>query len=81
MDIRGHGCSGGQRGGYKVSEVVTDIRQLLDQLELRFEGRLAFGCSIGAKLGLAVAEQEGAYSGTALPYPRFSQSYPRISGI
>ncbi|MCP5406796.1 MAG: alpha/beta fold hydrolase [Chromatiaceae bacterium] len=59
VDIRGHGCSGGQRGGYKVSEVVTDIRQLLDQLEPRFRGPFGlFGCSIGAKLGLAVAEQE-----------------------
>jgi len=59
VDIRGHGCSGGQRGGYKVSEVVADVRQLLDQLQQRFSGPFGlYGCSIGAKLGLAIAEQE-----------------------
>ncbi|MCB1750130.1 MAG: alpha/beta fold hydrolase [Gammaproteobacteria bacterium] len=59
IDIRGHGCSGGRRGGYKVSEVVADVRQLLDRLQQRFDGPFGlFGCSLGARLGLAVAEQE-----------------------
>ncbi len=59
VDIRGHGCSGGQRGGYKVSEVVADIQQLLDRLQQRFSGPFGlYGCSIGSKLGLAVAERE-----------------------
>ncbi|MCP5445724.1 MAG: alpha/beta fold hydrolase [Chromatiaceae bacterium] len=59
VDIRGHGCSGGQRGGYRVSEVVADIQLLLDRLQQRFYGPFGlFGCSLGAKLGLAVAEQD-----------------------
>ena len=59
VDLRGHGCSGGQRGGYKVSEVIADIQQLLDHLQQRFRGPFGlFGCSIGARLGLAVAEQD-----------------------
>ena len=59
VDLRGHGCSGGLRGGYMVSEVVDDIQQLLDQLQQRFHGPFGlFGCSIGARLGLAVAEQD-----------------------
>ena len=59
VDIRGHGCSGGQRGSFRVSEVIADIRQLLDELERRFQGPFGiFGCSLGARLGLAVAEQD-----------------------
>jgi len=59
IDIRGHGCSGGQRGGYRVGEVVADVKQLLDHLQKRFQGPFGlYGCSIGSKLGLAIAEQE-----------------------
>lgn len=59
VDIRGHGFSGGPRGGYRVGEVIADIQQLLDWLQLRFGGPFGiYGCSIGSKLGLAVAERD-----------------------
>ncbi len=59
VDIRGHGYSGGDRGGYKVDEVIADIQLVIDYLQQRFSGPIGlFGCSIGSRLALAVAEQE-----------------------
>lgn len=59
VDVRGHGFSGGPRGGYRVNEVIADIQQLLDRLQSRFGGPFGiYGCSIGSKLGLAVAERD-----------------------
>ncbi len=59
VDLRGHGYSGGNRGCYTVDEVIADIQQVMDYLEQHFSGPIGiFGCSIGARLGLAVAEQD-----------------------
>lgn len=81
VDIRGHGCSGGQRGGYKVSEVVTDIRQLLDQLEPRFRGRLAsLAAPLAPNWDWLLPSRRSVFR-HCFAIPCFSQSYPRISGI
>ena len=59
VDLRGHGYSGGERGGYRVAEVIEDIQQLIDHLQQDYQGPFGlFGCSIGSKLGLAITEQE-----------------------
>ncbi len=59
VDLRGHGYSGGIRGQYRVDEVVDDLCQVIDYLEQHFDGPIGlFGCSIGARLGLAAAERE-----------------------
>lgn len=59
VDLRGHGYSGGSRGDYSVEEVVDDLALVLDYLEENFSGPLTvFGCSIGARLGLALAEAD-----------------------
>ncbi len=59
VDLRGHGLSGGDRGGYRVAEVIDDIKQVIDYLEQDFSGPIGlYGCSIGSRLALAVAEEE-----------------------
>ncbi|MEH6624973.1 MAG: alpha/beta fold hydrolase [Motiliproteus sp.] len=59
VDIRGHGFSGGERGGYKVDEVIADVQLVIDYLQQRFSGPIGlYGCSIGSRLALAVAEVE-----------------------
>jgi len=59
VDLRGHGRSGGPRGDYTVEEVVDDLALVLDYLDEHLPGPLiVFGCSIGARLGLALAEIE-----------------------
>ncbi|MCW9053930.1 MAG: lysophospholipase [Motiliproteus sp.] len=59
VDIRGHGFSGGERGGYTVPQIVEDIQGLLDHLQDHYSGPFGlFGCSIGSKLALSIAEQD-----------------------
>ncbi|WP_207061465.1 alpha/beta fold hydrolase [Motiliproteus sp. SC1-56] len=57
VDLRGHGYSGGPRGRYRVEQVIADLQQVMNHLEARFSGPFGlFGCSLGARLGLALAE-------------------------
>lgn len=59
VDLRGHGYSGGPRGHYRVEQVIADVGEVIDYLEQQFNGPLGiFGCSLGARLGLAVAEAD-----------------------
>ncbi|WP_210395609.1 alpha/beta hydrolase [Motiliproteus sediminis] len=59
IDLRGHGYSGGPRGDYSVEEVIRDLGQVIDYARQHFDGPLVlFGCSIGARLGLAFAEAD-----------------------
>lgn len=59
VDLRGHGYSGGQRGDYRVKQVVADLQQVLDLLEQRYGSPIGvLGCSIGSRLGLALAEAD-----------------------
>lgn len=58
-DLRGHGYSGGSRGEYTVEEVIEDLGLVLDYVDENFAGPvIVFGCSIGARLGLALAEAD-----------------------
>ncbi|OMH30264.1 alpha/beta hydrolase [Motiliproteus sp. MSK22-1] len=59
VDLRGHGYSGGDRGKYTVDQVVEDIQLVIDYVASHYQGPVGlFGCSIGARLALAVAEQD-----------------------
>jgi len=59
LDLRGHGYSGGPRGDYSVEEVIKDLGLVVDYCQQQFSGPLVmFGCSIGARLGLAFAEAD-----------------------
>ncbi len=59
VDLRGHGYSGGRRGEYSIQQVVADISLVLDAVEEELTGPIGlFGCSIGARLGLAAAEAD-----------------------
>ena len=59
VDLRGHGYSGGPRGDYRVEEVIKDLATVVDYCQQQFDGPLVvFGCSIGARLGLAFAEAD-----------------------
>ena len=59
VDLRGHGYSGGSRGEYTVEEVIEDLGLVLDYADENFAGPvIVFGCSIGARLGLALAEAD-----------------------
>lgn len=59
VDLRGHGYSGGNRGDYTVSEVVSDLSQVVDLLSETLNSRIGFfGCSIGAPLARACAEKD-----------------------
>ncbi|NVK43732.1 MAG: alpha/beta fold hydrolase [Oceanospirillaceae bacterium] len=59
VDPRGHGFSGGDRGYYRVEELVSDLQLVLDRLQLEFDGPVAaFGYSGGAISALALAERD-----------------------
>ncbi len=59
VDVRGHGYSGGARGIYRIEEVIEDLQHAIDFLEERYRQRIGvIGCSIGARLGLALAEAD-----------------------
>lgn len=59
VDPRGHGYSGGPRGLFTLPQVVSDLGLVLDHLQTRLSGPIGlFGCSLGARLGLALAEQD-----------------------
>ncbi|GAB4348957.1 MAG: hypothetical protein Kow006_10090 [Gammaproteobacteria bacterium] len=59
VDLRGHGHSGGERGAYRVEEVIGDVGHVIDHFTTRFAGPvLLFGYSIGAPLALATAERD-----------------------
>ncbi len=58
-DLRGHGYSGGERGVYTVSQVISDMKEVVDVLSRSFKGPIGFfGCSIGAPLAMACAEND-----------------------
>ena len=59
IDPRGHGYSGGARGYYRIDEVVADFQLALDYLSEHYNGRIGvIGSSIGARLGLGLAEAD-----------------------
>ncbi|WP_421869209.1 alpha/beta fold hydrolase [Motiliproteus sp.] len=59
IDLPGHGYSGGSRGSYRLDTLIPQLRRLIDQLEKDHCGPFGvFGCSIGSRIGLALAEQE-----------------------
>ncbi|WP_165840039.1 alpha/beta fold hydrolase [Motiliproteus coralliicola] len=59
IDLPGHGYSGGSRGNYRLETLIPQLSQLLDQLEQEHSGPIGvFGCSIGSRIGLALAEQD-----------------------
>lgn len=59
IDLPGHGYSGGSRGNYRLDTLLPELSQLIDQLEKDYPGPVGvFGCSIGSRIGLALAEQE-----------------------
>ena len=59
VDLRGHGYSGGDRGFYTVDQIVDDIKLVLDYIENHYQDPIGlFGCSIGARLALAVTEND-----------------------
>jgi len=59
VDLRGHGYSGGRRGEFTVTESVADLQLLIDHLTEKYTGEInVFGYSLGAVIGLALAEQD-----------------------
>ena len=59
VDLPGHGYSGGERGDYRLDTLVDQLQQVLDHIEKHYSGPIGvFGCSIGSRIGLALAEQD-----------------------
>ncbi len=59
VDLRGHGYSGGERGLYQVKDVIEDLGLVIDYLQAEFNDKIGiFGCSIGGRLALAMAEAD-----------------------
>ncbi|MGL6314802.1 alpha/beta hydrolase [Vibrio sp. WXL103] len=59
VDLRGHGYSGGVRGDYVLSQVISDLKLVLDYLQVRYAGDIAaVGCSIGSRIALALSEAD-----------------------
>lgn len=59
VDFRGHGYSGGERGEYTVSQVISDMKEVLDVLSETYTGPIGLlGCSIGASMARAYAEND-----------------------
>lgn len=59
IDLPGHGYSGGERGDYRLKELINQLRLVLDYIEQRYCGLIGlFGCSIGSRIGLALAERD-----------------------
>lgn len=59
MDLRGHGYSGGERGYYKVEEIIADAAAVINEIQTHFKGPIGlFGCSMGARLALAITEAD-----------------------
>lgn len=59
VDPRGHGYSGGDRGFYRVEDLVADLQIVLDHLAPEFSGpKAVFGYSGGAITALALAERD-----------------------
>ncbi|MFT5722006.1 MAG: pimeloyl-ACP methyl ester carboxylesterase [Motiliproteus sp.] len=59
VDLPGHGYSGGPRGAYQIDTLVTQLGEVVDYLEQQYSGAVAlFGCSIGSRIGLALAESD-----------------------
>jgi alpha-beta hydrolase superfamily lysophospholipase len=76
VDIRGHGYSGGDRGVYTVEQVISDMKTVVDVLSLKFEGPIGFfGCSIGAPLAMACAENDSRIK-ALLCHTLFLSEYP-----
>jgi pimeloyl-ACP methyl ester carboxylesterase len=76
VDLRGHGYSGGERGAYTVDEVIGDIRLVVDEMIRVFNPNVAlFGCSIGAPLARACAENDPRIK-ALLCHTLFLSEYP-----
>ncbi|MEH6650438.1 MAG: alpha/beta fold hydrolase [Motiliproteus sp.] len=59
VDLPGHGYSGGDRGDYRFDTLIEQLKQVLDHIEQHYNGPIGvFGCSIGSRIGLALAEQD-----------------------
>lgn len=76
VDLRGHGYSGGRRGVYTVRQVVFDLKQVVTALSEKFSGPIGFfGCSIGAPLAMACAENDPRIK-ALLCHTLFLSEYP-----
>lgn len=59
IDLPGHGYSGGPRGEYQLDTLVTQFGEVFDYIEQNYSGAITlFGCSIGSRIGLALAEHD-----------------------
>lgn len=59
VDLPGHGYSGGDRGDYRLDSLIGQLRLVLDYIEQNYSGSIGLlGCSIGSRIGLALAEQD-----------------------
>ncbi|MBF0290052.1 MAG: alpha/beta hydrolase [SAR324 cluster bacterium] len=59
VDLRGHGYSGGTRGEYTVTQVVQDMKGVMDHFAARYNDQIiVFGCSMGSALAVACAEAD-----------------------
>lgn len=59
VDLPGHGYSGGPRGDYRLEQLVRQLGQVIDHIEQLSQAPIGvFGCSIGARIGLALAEHD-----------------------
>lgn len=76
VDLRGHGYSGGERGEYTVELVTKDLYEVVTVLSERYNGTIAFfGCSIGAPLAMACAENDTRIK-ALLCHTLFLSEYP-----
>lgn len=59
IDLRGHGYSAGERGEYRVEQIIDDVSAVIDHLEARYSGPVGiYGYSIGGLLAMAAAERD-----------------------
>lgn len=59
MDLRGHGYSAGNRGDYRVEQVMQDMSSVIDHLSQHYTGTVGvYGYSIGGLLAVASAERD-----------------------
>ena len=76
VDLRGHGYSGGERGVYTVSQVVSDMKDVVDVLSEKLNSSIGFfGCSIGSPLAMACAENDPRIK-ALLCHTLFLSEYP-----
>ncbi len=59
VDLRGHGYSTGNRGDYRVEQIIDDVSAVIDSLSEQYTGPVGvYGYSIGGMLAVAAAERD-----------------------